>query len=216
VALKLVVNPLVDWIWCGFMLLALGTAITLLPESVLAPVGVRLPAGAGGASPAGTQGTAGATTVLVVIGLGLILGLASPAQAAVDPEFIKREQKWIETNTLCPCNCRHLLGSCGGECAPGPEYRAKVHAMLEAGKSREEIIAFLGGSSALASPPDHGFNRLAWALPYGLGAFGAGALVFGAWRFSRRPPSGPNQPPAGPADRDLEDRLEDELSRIDE
>ena len=36
----------------------------------------------------------------------------------------------------------------------------------------------------LGAPPDSGFNRLAWALPYGLGLAGAGVLAFTAWRFS--------------------------------
>jgi cytochrome c-type biogenesis protein CcmF len=208
VALKLVINPLVDWIWCGFMLLALGTAITLMPETVLAPVAVRMPA-AGGAAPAGAGG--GPTALLVVLGLGILLA-AGPAQATVD---INAEQKWLETNVLCPCNCRHLLGGCGAECSWTPEYKKKVHDLLVAGKSREEIIAALGGSAALAAPPDHGLQQLSWALPYGLGLIGAGALVFGAWRFSRRtaPAEGTTTPPA--ADPNLEDRLEDELSRLD-
>jgi cytochrome c-type biogenesis protein CcmF len=30
--LKLVVNPLVNWIWLGFMMLAFGTAIAFLPD----------------------------------------------------------------------------------------------------------------------------------------------------------------------------------------
>jgi hypothetical protein len=43
---------------------------------------------------------------------------------------------------------------------------------------------------------------------------GAGALVFGAWRYSKRtPPEGP-APQTG-KDPDMEDRLEDELSRLD-
>ncbi len=208
VALKLVVNPLVDWIWAGFMLLALGTGIALLPESVLTPLVVRLPAGAA-AAPGG-----GAAALLLLLGAGLLLGLAAPARAAVDPGFVQREKRWIETNVLCPCNCRHLLGSCGGECAPGPEYRRKVKEMLEQGRSRAEVVEFLGGTAALAAPPDRGFNRLAWALPYGLGVAGAGALAFGAWRMSKRPQPAPQSSP-GPADPDLEDRLEDELSRVD-
>jgi cytochrome c-type biogenesis protein CcmH/NrfF len=202
--MKLVINPLVDWIWFGFMMLALGTGIALLPESVLSPIALRLPAGA-------TAREGAALLVLITAG---VLGLTRPALAAVDPEFIAREQKWIETNTFCPCQCRHLLGSCGGECAPGPEYRQKVHEMLLAGKSRAEIVEFLGGNSALASPPRTGVQRLAWTLPYGLGVAGAGALALGAWRFSKR-----SQPvtaaPLVTGDHDLEDRLDDELSRLD-
>jgi len=92
-----------------------------------------------------------------------------------DPREQAHEQHWIETNVFCPCNCRHLLGSCGGECAPGPEYRKKVHDLLMAGKTRQEVIDFLGGSAALASPPKTGVQRLAWAIPYVLGAAGAAA-----------------------------------------
>jgi cytochrome c-type biogenesis protein CcmH/NrfF len=191
------------------MLLALGTGIALLPESVLSPVTVRLQAGAG----APARGEGAAVTVLL---LATLLGVSAPANAAIDPEFVKREQKWIETNVFCPCNCRHLLGSCGGECAPGPEYRQKVHDMLMAGKTREEVIAYLGGNAALASPPKEGKHLITWILPYTLGVAGAGALAYSAWRFSRRPPPAePAAPAPTKGDRDLEDRLDDELSRID-
>jgi cytochrome c-type biogenesis protein CcmF len=210
VALKLVTNPLVDWIWFGFMLLALGTGITLMPESVLAPVQLRVGA-PGGASPAAAGG--GVAALLVLLGALLVSG---PAQAAVNPAFVNSEAHWIETNVLCPCNCRHLLGGCGAECSWTPEYKKKVRDMLAAGKSREEVIAALGGSAALAAPPDRGLQRLSWALPYGLGIVGAGALVFGAWRFSKRSAAAEGPSTATPsADPNLEDRLEDELSRID-
>jgi cytochrome c-type biogenesis protein CcmF len=202
-AMKVVINPLVDWIWCGFMLLALGTGIALLPESVLSPIAVRLPAGA-------TARDGAALLVLLVA-----LGVSTPARGAVDPEFVRREQKWIETNVFCPCQCRHLLASCGAECAPGPEYRQKVHDMLEAGKTRDEIIAFLGGSAALAAPPTTGINKIAWALPYGIGVAGAGVLAYGAWRFSKRAQP-VDKTPVAKADHDMEDRLDDELSRLDQ
>jgi cytochrome c-type biogenesis protein CcmF len=204
VALKLVINPLVDWIWFGFMLLAIGTGICLLPESVLAPVSAKVGVGA--------EARAGSAVTLLLVLLGSLL-ISRPAMA-LDPQQVARDQKWIETNVLCPCNCRHLLGSCGGECAPGPEYRKKVHEMLLAGKTRDEVVEWLGGSAALAAPPDKGVQRLAWALPYGIGIAGAGALAWGAWRFSKRNP-GLDKPPSAPVDRDMEDRLEDELSRID-
>jgi cytochrome c-type biogenesis protein CcmF len=34
--LKIVINPLVDWIWCGFMLLIFGTGIAFLPDRAYA------------------------------------------------------------------------------------------------------------------------------------------------------------------------------------
>jgi len=44
--LHVVVNPLVNWIWAGFGVLALGTLIALLPESSYALAASRVPGGA--------------------------------------------------------------------------------------------------------------------------------------------------------------------------
>ena len=77
--LKLVVNPLVNWIWFGFMLLAFGTGIALLPEALLEKLTARVPQRSG----AGTSGAAGPAALALVVGLGLLLGagMASPARA---------------------------------------------------------------------------------------------------------------------------------------
>src|SRR5262249_15459328 len=48
--LQLVVNPLVNWIWFGFGVLALGTGIALLPERSFAFALARLPAEAAATS----------------------------------------------------------------------------------------------------------------------------------------------------------------------
>ena len=34
--MEIVVNPLVNWVWVGFGILALGTGIALLPDTVFA------------------------------------------------------------------------------------------------------------------------------------------------------------------------------------
>ncbi len=58
--LKVVVNPVVDWIWFGFMLLAVGTAIALIPDTVLDRLTMRAPAREGaGAGASSTGGVAG-------------------------------------------------------------------------------------------------------------------------------------------------------------
>lgn len=44
--LHVVINPLVNWIWAGFGILALGTLIAMLPESSFAFVSARAPEGA--------------------------------------------------------------------------------------------------------------------------------------------------------------------------
>ena len=67
----------------------------------------------------------------------------------------------------------------------------------------------------LAEPSKHGFNLLAWVLPFaglGLGALALGAL---AWRWSRGRAVGAAKA-SGPAlDSDLEQRVDEELARFD-
>ena len=46
VSLSVVVNPLVNWVWFGFGIMALGTGFALLPETVFARAAMRVPAGA--------------------------------------------------------------------------------------------------------------------------------------------------------------------------
>ena len=40
------INPLVNWIWLGFGIMALGTGIALLPETALAFAAAKVPSGA--------------------------------------------------------------------------------------------------------------------------------------------------------------------------
>jgi cytochrome c-type biogenesis protein CcmF len=44
--LQIVVNPLVNWIWAGFGVMAFGTGIALLPETAFAFAAAKVPAGA--------------------------------------------------------------------------------------------------------------------------------------------------------------------------
>ena len=44
------VNPLVNWIWLGFGIMALGTGLALMPESALAFAAAKVPSGAATAS----------------------------------------------------------------------------------------------------------------------------------------------------------------------
>ena len=58
VTLKLVVNPVVNWIWFGFMLLALGTGIALVPDAVLERMTVGAREAASRSATAGRDGAA--------------------------------------------------------------------------------------------------------------------------------------------------------------
>jgi cytochrome c-type biogenesis protein CcmF len=249
--LKVVVNPVVDWIWFGFMMLAIGTAIALIPDSVLERLTARasVPEAASGGSR--TTGVAG-LLVWIAVGAaagGLVPGLgersahaqagepapaAVPAAAAAGQDLMGArageppspqgpEENWLVRNIMCQCGtCRHSLIDCASEgCGHAAQDRINIHELLAQGKNREDIIQYFitkyGSQIALASPIDKGFNRLAWLLPYGLGALAAGALGFAAFRLAHRPK--PREHVGPPLisldDPDLQDKLEDELRNLD-
>ena len=91
-------------------------------------------------------------------------------------------------------------------------------------KTREQIVQYYlakyGSQEPLASPIDTGFNRLAWAVPYVLGAGGLVGVGLVAVRWSRRSGANHDLEPAEsrtpePTDADIEARLDDELSDLD-
>ena len=86
--------------------------------------------------------------------------------------------------------------------------------------THDEIGAYYvdkwGSQEVLASPIDKGFNRLAWLLPYGIGATGVLTIAGLALKWSRRaaPMPSPAAATAG-ANQALEQRLDDELRDLD-
>jgi cytochrome c-type biogenesis protein CcmF len=223
---KLVVNPLVDWIWLGFMLLAFGTGIALLPEAVLDRVLARAP------QRAGAPEAPGALLLALAVGLTLLMGTGTAARAqemagsrGEPPSPQGVDENWLVRNIICQCgSCRHNLLECASEnCGHAAQDRIEIHGLLAKGQTREDVIQYFiqkyGSQVALASPIDKGFNRLAWGVPYGIGIGAAGLLAYGAVRLARRSGSDVSPRPDGPlapvADVGLQDQLEDELDKLD-
>ena len=134
------------------------------------------------------------------------------------------DEKWLVRNIVCQCgSCRHMLLECASEnCGHAAQDRIEIHQLLAQGKTRDDIIQYFiqkyGSQVALAAPIDKGFNRLAWALPYGIGVGAAGALAYGAYRLTRRSPEPRVAAGAGAAsaaDPALQDQLDDELQNLD-
>jgi cytochrome c-type biogenesis protein CcmF len=200
--LDLYLVPLVDWIWIGFAVIALGTLIALMPDTVFAFAVSRLPAEA-------------ATTALLVLALAL-----SPAllfAASTDAERKALNDK-LEGRIMCPCGgCRRPLNDCNMmNCGGHATQTKKLQALIAQGKSEKEIIDIFvrdaGSEDVLAAPLDHGFNRLAWLVPYLAAALGLGGILFTARRWTR-----PAAAAAGDAGLDpmLDARLDDELRNLD-
>jgi cytochrome c-type biogenesis protein CcmF len=209
--LHVVVNPLVNWIWLGFALLAVGTILALLPERVFAVALSRVPEGA-------------ATSGLVIL---LLLAGAShahaqhqdgPSEGYVVPRTpLERD---LQKEIICMCRgCgRQRLSEC--TCALADKMRKELAGLVAQGKTREDVyqhfIAEWGSQEPLASPIDTGFNRLAWAFPYAVGLVGLGLAATIALRWSRSAqPTLAGAASAAPVDPALEQRLADELRDLD-
>jgi cytochrome c-type biogenesis protein CcmF len=204
---RVTVNPLINWLWLGFGIAAIGTIITLLPETAFAFAVTKVPAGA-------------ATTSLLI--LALLLPVTAHAQhvetgrapntAAQSP--IERE---VGHAVVCMCGTcgRKLVSEC--TCAKAEEMRTEIAGLVKQGKTKKEILDFYiekyGSQEPLAEPLDQGFNRLAWAFPYVIGVGALLLVVAIARRWSR-----PRAAMAGTdltLDPDLDARLDDELRNLD-
>ncbi len=216
VSLHVVINPLVNWIWVGFGIMALGTGIALLPERAYSFAVARLPAEA-------------ATTTTVLLALLFVGGLASPARAqhsesGTTVPVVARSplERAMQKKLICMCgDCgRQLLSAC--QCSYAFRMRAELAQLVADGKSEQDIVDYYmakyGSQEPLAEPIDRGFNRLAWAVPYLLGAGGLALVGSVAVKWSRRRDTEDARPAGGDdrvADAELESRLDDELRDLD-
>jgi cytochrome c-type biogenesis protein CcmF len=205
------INPLVNWIWLGFGVLALGTGLALLPDTVFAFATSQIPAGA-------------ATTSLLILLLLLPAGATLRAQdEGQTVQAIQRSdlERQLEGEILCTCGCRRSLTNCGmPNCEGHAAQSAKLKEYLAQGMNHDQVVAAFikdfGGEYILSSPVDKGFNRLAWLFPYLIGASGAAMVGFAAFKWSRLPSDEPAGPKAEtPAESALQARLDDELRDLD-
>ena len=211
-AFQVTVNPLVNWIWLGFAIMALGTGLALLPESSFAFVTARVPAGA-------------ATTTSVGILLLALGGLAPPARAQVavpGGAELTAAQRTLEaelqTELVCVCGrCSHLqLSVC--TCPESDTMRRQLNAQVAAGLDRSAVYQYFidtYGSQEPLGAPIGTFNQLVWAVPLIMGGSLLAWILVVAVRWSRRGARSAAAPAAGLVDERLEARLDDELRSFD-
>jgi cytochrome c-type biogenesis protein CcmF len=217
--LQIVVNPLVDWIWFGFGIMALGTGIALLPERAYSFALASLPAEA-----AATASTVALLLALVVAGGARLSAQAGmgPADQNIQSSYYPRTdfEKQMQHEIVCTCGtCGHAtIAECRKDpCSVSHEMRAELAALIDQGKTHDEIIqAFIakhGSQEMLGAPLNQGFNRLAWLFPYLMGAGGAVAVGFAAVKWTRKPGDAPADPIH--TDSALDERIDDELRDLD-
>ncbi len=205
------VNPLVNWVWFGFAVLAIGTGIALLPDRAFAFAVAKVP-----------EGAVTASLVLLIALLpsaGFAQSSTVPTGSTV-PDSKSSLRKQIESDIMCTCGCRVAMATCpmGPSCHGLQELGPKIEAMTAKGMTREQVrdafVAEHGGQDILMAPIDTGFNRLAWFFPYAIGVVGAVGIVVAAKRWSHHE-SASAYPDASAQDTALKGRLDDELRDLD-
>ena len=214
-SLHVVINPLVNWIWVGFGVMALGTGIALLPERAYSFALAKLPA----------ETASTTTALLLLILLVPAVARAQHVETGQTVPVIARSglERDLQQNLICMCGTcgRQLLSQC--QCGYAQNMRKELAALVGEGRTREQVVAYYiakyGSQEPLAQPIDKGFNRLAWAVPYVLGATGLIVTGFVAVRWTRRGKTASAaaavSEPRTPVDPALESRLNDELSNLD-
>jgi cytochrome c-type biogenesis protein CcmF len=220
--LKIVVNPLVNWIWLGFLLLAFGTAIAFMPDRAYALAGAA-------AKSDKTKAAAAAATMVLLMMLGGGVARAQqelPSMAPAEGNNMHNARNQRERTLyklykcMCP-TCAHALDECESECGHAQQRRREIQGLIDAGKSDQEIGEFeiaRYGEASLRMPVDKGYKRLVWVLPVGalLGAIGVLVLVARKSSPKRRSAAvaaAAAEPTVG--NDDYQARLDDELDELD-
>ena len=210
-SIHIVVNPLVNWIWLGFGVLAIGTGVALLPETVYAFATVSAPAGA-------------ATSLMVLFALLAAPGsLLAQHSVEVGKTVSIQERTPVEREVgraiVCMCGTcgRQLVGEC--TCGTAASMRTEIAGLVKQGKNKQQILDYYvekyGSQEPLAAPIDEGFNRLAWMFPYLAGGAGLVGIVLFARRWSHPAEVVPAMAGDAATESELNARLDDELRNLD-
>jgi cytochrome c-type biogenesis protein CcmF len=199
---KILVRPFVAWIWIGGVVLILGTAIAIAPSLREVFAEGREPSrsdsGTRGGALGGARGAAIATAVLLALGAGALLALASAGRArAQDASSLHaghvdihgEEERQVFERLLCTCgDCQRLpLTTCA--CSDAEARRGEVRERLARGDTVDQITDDYRrryGTKSIAIPPDEGIGRALWAVPAVAITLAAGGLVVLGKRWAAR------------------------------
>jgi len=202
------INPLVNWVWFGFGILAIGTGIALLPEASVGFALAKLPAEA-------------VTASIVLLSMLLSSGaaFAQHVETGQDPrlQLTSPESREIGQKLACWCGgCSKLpVGQCA--CAHCSIQRAEIDRLLKAGQDEDQVLAHFvrefGGNQVLSEPPNSGSGRVVWSMPVVVGVGGFLTIAYLAMRWSRQAAFA--SAPAGAEDPEMAARLDHELRDLD-
>jgi cytochrome c-type biogenesis protein CcmH len=125
-------------------------------------------------------------------------------------------QSELESELICP-TCHTPLDESDSPAARDIKLFIRQHIAMGWTKSQitNSLVAQLG-PGVLGVPRTHGFDLLAWVLPFAGIAIGAAGLAAAAWYWSRGRPGAAQAAAAGPPlDPELDRRVDEELARFD-
>ncbi|HEY5949520.1 MAG TPA: cytochrome c-type biogenesis CcmF C-terminal domain-containing protein, partial [Kofleriaceae bacterium] len=237
---RVYINPLILWVWVGFLILAFGTLVCLIPQRVVDLMQWK---------PKTKLGRAADVSIVAGVCVALVLGLASQAHAAAPQEsggehvpagmgmgqagggYAAQNRPTNGTaekamkELICPCGCaRQDIHNC--DCKTAADLRGKVIGILAGfdlntpnGRKQGydkvmQVFVAEYSESVLATPR----SKFPWLLP-SLAAIGALGLLIVAGRrwiakgkadLAARP-----APTTTTADDAFVDKLDDELAETD-
>jgi cytochrome c-type biogenesis protein CcmF len=220
---RVIVRPLVAWIWIGGLMLLFGAFVAISPSIKELLESVQSPLRAGGA----VSRPALASWLALLLGLLLSLGLIGAASAqdssslmAGNVTMSTPEEKQLFARVLCQCGgCARLpLSNC--ICHWAEEKRAELLSELASGKTVSQLQAAYAeqyGAKAIAIPRDQGLDRALWAVPVAAFVVAAGGLTWLGRRWVKK--SQASAAAAAPLAADVRDdaldkELDDELRRL--
>ncbi len=142
------------------------------------------------------------------------VALVTAAPAAASEKHPTQAE--LETILVCP-SCHVPLDESNSPVAQ--EMKSFIRTRIAQGATRSEIIDELVGPpnnlgiAVLGVPRTHGFDLIAWVLPFAGIALGAAAIGSGAWRWSHTRAG--SDAAALALDPDQERRVDEELARLD-
>ena len=240
---RVYVNPLISWVWLGFLILAFGTLICLIPAALVERVG----------RPRSRLGRAGEVGLLVLILSGVIAGFASQAKAQTGEHTpsgrgmgdagagyaaMHRPNTGIAEKAskeiLCHCGCpRESVFDC--KCATAADLRREIMSFIDqrdgGGKRTFDLNSQDGrekaydavlnrfaaeyGEQVLATPR----SKITWLLPSLAIVGGLGLIFIVGRRFIGRgraeAAATPQATTVSEADEKFADKLDDELADTD-
>jgi cytochrome c-type biogenesis protein CcmF len=233
---RVIIRPLVAWIWIGGLLLLFGAFVAISPsikellESVQSPL-----RGAAIARPALASWWSWLLALALVFGTVsaiAVLGGSSRAKAqdssslmAGNVSMKTPEEKQLFERVLCQCGGCARLPLSGCICHWAEQKRGELIAELAAGKSVNQLqneYAEQYGAKAIAIPRDKGLDRALWAVPVTAFALAAGGLTWLGRRWVKRNQVAQSAAVAGgvgaaeAADAAMDAALDEELRKLND